>query len=240
MHGIPSTTDRPKTSSPAHRGRLVALLLGALTLLAVVVAAALPSAAQAPNSAPASSQAQPGAQAIQPLGQPAAPQGLVAQPTGQAAQPADPNQAAPSQAQQDKEWLTAYFLVHQGYKFQHMPAIDATLNKMTPTQLHTLREMYDQKHSMMMQQQATFNQWNARKLAQAQAWDQRQQRQMNQISSEESQSANVEEQQINQMHQEAAANAEMKNQSYPGYYGPYGGAYGGGYVHPWFNPLGGY
>ena len=39
------------------------------------------------------------------------------------------------------------------------------------------------------------------------------------------------------MHQEAAANAEMKNLSYPGNFGPYGGGYGGGYMHPWFNPL---
>jgi hypothetical protein len=121
-----------------------------------------------------------------------------------------------------------------------MPAIDATLNKMTPTQLHTLREMYDQKHSLMMQQQATFNQWNAQKVAQAQAWDQRQQRQLNQISTEESQAASLEERQINQMHQEAAANAEAKSLSYPGMFGPYGGPYGyggyGGYGRPYGYP----
>ena len=97
--------------------------------------------------------------------------------------------------------------------------------------------MYDQKHSLMMQQQATFNQWNAQKVAQAQAWDQRQQRQLNQVSAEETQSASLEERQINQMHQEAAANAEAKSQSYPGMYGPYGSPYGGGYIHPYFNPL---
>ena len=161
------------------------------------------------------------------------------------AQPSAPpvgvsSQSAPiSQAQDDREWLTAYFMVHQGYKMHHMPAIDATLNKMTPTQLHTLRDMYDQKHSMMMQQQATFNQWNAQKVAQAQAYQQQQQRQLNQISAEESQSANLEERQINQMHQEAAANAEMKSLSYPGAVGPYGSpyGYGGGYIHPYFNPL---
>ena len=128
-------------------------------------------------------------------------------------------------------------MAHQGYKLHHMPALEATLGKMTPTQLHTLRDMYDKKHSMMMQQQAIFNQWNAQKVAQAQAWSQRQQQQMNQISAEETQSASLEQRQIDQMHQEAAANAEMKNLSYPGMYGPYGGAYGGGYIHPYFNPL---
>jgi hypothetical protein len=153
--------------------------------------------------------------------------------------PATTQSGQVSQAQADREWLTSYFIVHQGYKLHHMPAIDDTLNKMTPTQLHTLREMYDKKHSMMMQQQATFNQWNAQKVAQAMAWNQRQQQQLNQISAEESQSASLEERQINQMHQEAAANAEMKNLSYPGAYGPYGSAYGygGGYIHPYFNPL---
>ena len=202
-----------------HR-RILPLILGTLTLLAVILALALPSAAQAPSPQPVPGQ----------LDLP-----------GRAAQPADSGQAAPTdaatQAQLDKEWLTSYFLVHQGYKLHHMPAIDATLNKMTPTQLRTLRDMYDKKHSMMMQQQAIFNQWNAQKVAQAQAWSQRQQQQMNQISTEETQAADLSEQQINQMHQEAAANAEMKNLSYPGYYGPYGGAYGGGYIHPFFNPL---
>ncbi len=221
MHCIPFHTDITKNASQdtsrTRRRSAMPVVLGTLTLLVVVVAIELPSAAQNANQ-PAT------------IGQLNLP--------GQAAAPTDSGQAAqPTQAQLDREWLTAYFLVHQGYKLHHMQAIDATLNKMTPTQLHTLRDMYDQKHSLMMQQQATFNQWNAQKVAQAQAWSQRQQQQMNQISSEESQSANAAEQQINQMHQEAAANAEMKNLSYPGYYGPYGGGYGGGYIHPYFNPL---
>jgi hypothetical protein len=191
-----------------RRGATMRAILGALTLLAVIVAVELPSVAQ--NATPP------------------------------AAAPVPSSQTNPvSQAQADREWLTAYFMVHEGYKLHHMPAIDATLNKMTPTQLHTLRDMYDQKHSLMMQQQATFNQWNAQKVAQAQAWDQRQQRQLNQVSAEETQSASLEERQINQMHQEAAANAEAKSLSYPGMYGPYGSPYGGGYIHPYFNPLGG-
>ncbi|MEX0641339.1 MAG: hypothetical protein WD468_01490 [Pirellulales bacterium] len=188
-------------------------------MLVVVIAIEMPSEAQT-------------------LAQPSAP-GQLSRP-GLLAQEPETNQAGqPSQAQLDKEWLTSYFLVHQGYKLHHMEAIDVTLNKMTPTQLHTLREMYDQKHSLMMQQQAQFNQWNAHQLAQAQAYNQKQQQQMSQISSEETQAANLSEQQINQMHQEAAANAENKSMSYPGMYGPYGGAYGGGYIHPYFNPLGG-
>jgi hypothetical protein len=225
MHSIPLHTDRTDHASqitfPSPRRGVLPVVLGALTLLAVVIAVELPSAAQAPNQPPVPGQ-------LNLPGRPAQPQ----------TQTTDSSQSAqPPQAQLDREWLTSYFLVHQGYKLHHMAAIDDTLNKMTPTQLHTLREMYDQKHSMMMQQQAIFNQWNAQKLAQAQAWSQRQQQQMGQISSEDTQSANAAQQQINQMHQEAAANAEMKNLSYPGYYGPYGGAYDGGYIHPYFNPL---
>jgi hypothetical protein len=196
------------------------LILGVVTLLVVILAAELPSAAQVANpSRPAAPASQPASETQQsPVD------------TGQA------NGAPPSQAQLDKEWLIAYFMAHEGYKLQHMPALEATIGKMTPTQLHTLRDMYDKKHSIMMQQQAIFNQWNAQKLAQARAWDQRQQQQLNQISTEESQAASLEERQINQMHQEAAANAEMKNLSYPGTFGPYGNAYGG-YIHPYFNPL---
>lgn len=183
-------------------------VLGALTLLVVIVAAELPSVAQ--NSP-------------QPVAAPA--------PSSQS--------GAISQAQADKEWLTAYFMVHEGYRLHHKPALDATLNKMTPTQLHTLRDMYDQKRSLMMQQQANFNRMNAQQVAHAEAYDQKQQQQLNQVSAEETQSASLEERQINQMHQEAAANAEAKSQSYPGMYGPYGGSYGygGGYIHPYFNPL---
>jgi hypothetical protein len=223
MHAIPSHADQPdsatNSTSRAPRGGIVPLVLGALTLLAVVVAAELPSAAQAPR--------QP-----QIPGQPSQ-QGPTQSPVDTGA----PNQPQPDQAQLDREWLTAYFMAHEGYKLQHMPALDATLGKMTPTQLHTLRDMYDKKHSLMMQQQQLFNQWNAQKLAQAQSWDQRQTQRLNQLSTEETQSASLEERQINQMHQEAAANAEMKNLSYPGMYGPYGGGGYGGYVHPYFNPL---
>jgi hypothetical protein len=225
MHCIPGQKERsnhaPEVTSRVCRRGALPIILGALALI-VLVAVEMPSLAQNPS--------QPRFPA-----QPDVP-GVAAQQapadTGQA------NGAQPSQSQLDKEWLTAYFMAHEGYKLQHMPALEATLGKMTPTQLHTLRDMYDKKHSMMMQQQQIFNQWNAQKLAQAQAWSQRQQQQMNQISAEESQSASLEERQINQMHQEAAANAEIKNQSYPGMYGPYGGPYGGGYIHPYFNPLG--
>jgi hypothetical protein len=188
----------------------------------VIVAAELPSAAQAPRP--------PQAPTPPTLAAPAS----AANASAPSSQPATSGPI--SQAQDDKEWLTAYFMVHHGSGLQHMPAVEATLNKMTPTQLHTLREMYDKKHSMMMKQQAIFNQWNAHQVAQAKAWNERQQRQLNQISAEESQSASLEERQINQMHEEAAANAEAKSLSYPGMYGPYGTPYGYGGYRPYFNP----
>ena len=179
MFCVPQSSDQTeialKHNSCASRHRVLPLILGALTLLAVILALALPSAAQTQSPQPVPGQLNlpgRGAQTVD------ASQSSQADPTSQ-----------PSQAQLDREWLTSYFLVHQGYKLHHMAAIDATLNKMTPTQLRTLRDMYDQKHTMTMQQQATFNQWNAQKVAQAQAWSQRQQQQMNQISTEETQSA---------------------------------------------------
>lgn len=199
------------------------MFLGLLTLFTVVMAVELPTSAQVP--------APPAAGSDQPI--------VPGTATPAPASPTAPQSVPVSQAQADKEWLTAYFMVHEGYRLQHMKAIEATLNKMTPTQLHTLRDMYDQKHSLQQQQQQIFNQWNAYQVNRAQAWNQRQQRQLNQVSAEESQSASLEERQINQMHEEAAANAEMKNLSYPGNFGPYGGGYGGGYIHPYFNPLGG-
>ena len=137
------------------------------------------------------------------------------------------------QSQADVEWLTAYMMAHEGYRLDHMPALEKSFAKMTPTQLHTLREFYERKHAMVMPQEATIRQMQAQQVSMAQAYQQRQQRSLNQFTQEESQAADAETRRINQMHEEAATNAGAAR-SYgpriypsPGYggypFGPYGG-----------------
>jgi hypothetical protein len=73
--------------------------------------------------------------------------------------PAVPQQTPQSQA--DAEWLTAYMLAHEGYRLDHMPALEKSFAKMSPTQLHTLRDFYEQKHEMLTQQEALIHQMQA-------------------------------------------------------------------------------
>ena len=142
-----------------------------------------------------------------------------------------PQQSPQSQA--DVEWLTAYMLVHKGYQLNHMSALEQTFSKMSPTQLHTLREFYEQKHAMVMQQTALIHQLQAQQVNMAQAYQQRQQQALDQFTQEQSQAATSETQRINQMHEQAAANAAAERMygpriyPSPGYgvypYVPFGG-----------------
>ena len=138
-----------------------------------------------------------------------------------------------AQAIRDQEWLTAYMMAHQGYRLDHMEALEDKFGKMSPTQLETLKMFYEQKHQAMVQSQQLFHQAQANQVAQAQAQIQKQNRAMGLINQEETASATTEDQRLNQMHQEAfEANQDKQSMQYPygmgGYMNPYGG-YRGGY-----------
>ena len=153
-------------------------------------------------------------------------------PAAQVPPPVPAPQQSP-QSQADVEWLTAYMLAHKGYQLNHMSALEQTFSKMSPTQLHTLREFYEQKHAMVMQQTALIHQLQAQQVNMAQAYQQRQQQALDQFTQEQSQAATSETQRINQMHEQAAANAAAERMygpriyPSPGYgvypYVPYGG-----------------
>src|SRR3990172_6422475 len=89
---------------------------------------------------------------------------------------------AGSQAQSDQEWLTAYMMAHQGYRLDHMDALEDTFSKMTPTQLGTLKDFYEQKHAAMVRQQELFHRAQALQLSMGEANMQRQMQGMNQIN----------------------------------------------------------
>ena len=136
-----------------------------------------------------------------------------------------------AQAKEAKEWLTAYMMVHHGYQLNHMDALEDKFNKMTPTQLETLKMMYEQKHAANLRRDAMFqqaqDQVNNIRMSQLRG----QQQLFNKAELQgEQESAEIEQNRLNQMHREAAANIRAK-EAYPlygggGYYGGYGG-YGG-------------
>jgi len=154
-------------------------------------------------------------------------------------QPAAPSGPMTPQAQQDEEWLTAYMMAHQGYRLDHMDALEDAFSKMTPTQLHTLRLMYEQKHASNMQADALYQRAQANAVAMDEARVKRQASAMNSINTEESSAANYEDQRLKLMHEEAAQNYQQETSmkapaaGFPGYYGsPYAPIpAGGGYYH---------
>ncbi len=143
------------------------------------------------------------------------------------------------QAKEAKEWLTAYMMVHHGYRLDHMDALEDKFNKMTPTQLQTLKMMYEQKHAANLRRDAMFqqaqNKVNNIHMSQLQG----QQQMFNKAELQgEQESAAIEQNRLNQMHREAAANIRTK-EAYPlygggGYRGGYGGYGGyGAYGYPY-------
>ena len=155
---------------------------------------------------------------------------LVDVAAGHAQQPAAPSAAPPAASegangQDDQEWLTAYMLAHEGYRLHHVDALNDSFSKMTPSQLSTMRDLYEQKHQQMVQQQQLFHRMNALQVSMAEHQNARQQQMMSQINQEQSQAAGLEERQLNQMHMQAAEAAAQKSMTYPSYMQPMGYPY---------------
>jgi hypothetical protein len=167
-------------------------------------------------------------QPTQPAVQPAA----APQPAASAAAPAPSywsNYPPDVQAQaiRDQEWLTAYMMAHEGYRLNHMEALEDKFGKMTPTQLETLKMMYEQKRQSTIESEQLFRQAQSQQVAQAQMQIQKQQRSMGLINQEETAAATNEDQRLNTMHQEAfEASQDKQSMQYPygmgGYMNPYG------------------
>jgi hypothetical protein len=149
-----------------------------------------------------------------------------------------PSPSDSDQARQDREWLTAYMLAHQGYRLDHMEALEDKFNRMTPSQLRTLTEMYKMKHENDMRQSQLIYQAQQQAAAMAIARNQRQQALLDQDATLESQGAMIEQQRLNEMHREAFVNM-LNNRSAPYGYGPgYGYGYGAApYYHPFMHPF---
>ncbi len=77
------------------------------------------------------------------------------------------------QSQADVAWLMSYMLAHEGYRFDDVPMLERSFGKMSPTQLHTLRQLYEQKHALEMQHAATMIQAHQKQLSDIQAQQER-------------------------------------------------------------------
>lgn len=66
------------------------------------------------------------------------------------ADPAAPASASTPSPEADVEWLTSYMLANEGYRFDDLPALEQSFEKMSPTQLRVLRQFFEQTHAMNM------------------------------------------------------------------------------------------
>jgi hypothetical protein len=83
--------------------------------------------------------------------------------------PAAPVQQQTPQQQADVEWLMSYMLAHEGYRFDDVPMMERSFGKMSPTQLHTLREFYEKKLALQTHHAATMIQAQQKQMSDIQA-----------------------------------------------------------------------
>jgi hypothetical protein len=122
------------------------------------------------------------------------------------AQPAPIVPAQTPQIQADVEWLTSYMLVNEGYRFDDLPALERSFEKMSPTQLHTLRQFMERKHAMALQRATTIRQMQAQQLANSAAVQRRQRQMLSQYHEDQSQGSDITDVRLQHMKNLAAAN----------------------------------
>lgn len=148
-----------------------------------------------------------------------------------APEPAAGNTPDTPVAQQEREWLVAYLIAHQGYRIDQMDALEKRIDRMSPTQVQTLVDIYKQKHELALKREASYHQMRSQTLA-AQTADYNQRLQQEQANRQAiDASANAEQQRLNQQQQQAAQNVEQNQLFHQQSYGNSANPYFGGYYY---------
>ncbi len=154
----------------------------------------------------------PGAEPQPPVNQPAEPSGTPIRPHETHVQ-ISPEE----QGRQSREWLTAYMLTHGGYRLHHLDALNDTFEKMTPSQLSTLKKLHEEKHQATMRQQDVEQRMREHEAANAEAHNRMTDQQLNAFTSQQNQQGAATEQRLSAMHHEASANYRMNMQQKTAY-----------------------
>lgn len=147
--------------------------------------------------------------------------------------PAGAKDVPQDETQQEREWLVAYLIAHQGYRIDQMDSLEKRIGKMSATQVHTLVDLYQQKHELALQREKS-NQAARHQAFNLQTADYNQRLKDEQTArSEIDSAANAEQSRLNTQQSQAMQNIQESNlfhgPSYMGYGNPlYGGYYGGG------------
>jgi len=161
-----------------------------------------------------------------------APQSLL--PPGDEPQGETPQQLAATQ--QEREWLIAYLISHEGYNIHQIDQIEARLDKMSPTLIGSLVMLYKQKHDRALQREAAVQAMRQNMVAADESQLRRNQSALNRVNSDENAAAQHEQGVLDQQRQQTTQ-GYFQNQPYRTM--PYyGGGYGMGY--PSYFPAYGY
>lgn len=170
----------------------------ALLAMVFVLAVVAKTNAQAPNTQPAT----------------------TAPATTAPAAPAS-TQADTAQVKQDREWLVAYLIAHQGYRVDQMDMLEKRIDAMSPTQVETLVDVYRQKHDLALQREANYQRFQQQQFSMIQAQQAQQAQQQDNYTKELDASANLEQNRLDTQAQQAET-----PQNFPSGYAPYGYGYG--------------
>jgi hypothetical protein len=97
-------------------------------------------------------------------------------------------------------------LVNEGYRFEDLPALERSFEKMSPTQLHTLRQFIEEKHAMDLERAATIRQMQAHELTTSAAYERRQKQALDQYNEDQSQGPDIADVRLEHMKNLAEAN----------------------------------
>jgi len=171
----------------------------------------------------------------------AAPAPAAAAPSDIALPPDNPN-ASPDnandtpQVKKDREWLVAYLIAHQGYRIEQMDALEKRIDRMTPTQVETLIDVYQQKHQMALSREANWQQLQQQQFALMQTQQAQLAEQQDEHTKELDQAANLEQSRLEQQRQQAETPMNFPTNYGPAlapFYGGYGPGYGAYYDRYW-------
>jgi hypothetical protein len=161
-----------------------------------------------------------------------APQALLPQPD----EPQGETQQQLAATQQDREWLIAYLVSHEGYGFHQIDQLEARLDKMSPTLIGTLVTLYKQKHERALQREAAVQAMRRNMVAADEMQLRRNQTALNRANSDENVAAQHEQSVFDTQRQETTQgyfeNAPYRSAPY------YGGGYRYSYPYQYFPAYG--
>lgn len=140
------------------------------------------------------------------------------------------NDAPPqNDIQKEREWLVAYLIAHQGYRIDQMDALEKRIDRMSPTQVQTLVDVYKQKHDFALQREQSYQQMRNQAFSMQTADRAQAVHEQNTYQQELDAGAQAMQARLNEQQQQAARNFQQNALMHQPNYMNYGN-----YINPYF------